>query len=222
MIATLRALSALLTYPGEDLKASAREIAEALDAEALLGADERAAMAPLIGELESGDLFELQERYVDLFDRSRSLSLHLFEHIYGESRDRGSMMVELVERYNAHGLDIAARELPDYLPLYLEYLSELPLEQARRELAEPVAVIATLARRLEKRGSPYAAVLAALEKLASAEPDPRHMSDLRREEEAETDPGALDRAWQEDPVVFGAALEQRKQLLRHNRKGGTP
>ncbi len=220
MIATLRALSALLTYPSEDLKASAREIGEAIDREGLLGPAETTAIAALIAELASGDLYELQERYVDLFDRSRSLSLHLFEHVYGESRDRGAMMVELVERYRAHGLDIAVRELPDYLPLYLEYLSQLPLEQARRELGEPVAVIAALARRLEKRHSPYGPVLAACERLATVEPDPRDLRDLEREEETgAADPAALDRSWQEDPVSFAAALEQRKQQLVHRKKG---
>ncbi len=229
MIATLRALSALLTYPTEDLRGAAREIQEALDGEGLLAEDDRAAIAPLVAEVASRDLYELQERYVDLFDRSRFLSLHLFEHVYGESRDRGAMMVELVERYRAHGLEIAARELPDYLPLYLEYLSQLPVEQARRELGEPVAVISALARRLEKRVSPYAPVLAALEELAAVEPDPRDLGDLEREEEMDVnDPTALDRQWQEDPVVFAAALEQRK-LARshragaaHSAKGGKP
>jgi nitrate reductase delta subunit len=222
--ATLRALSALLTYPTEELKASAQEMREALDREALLGEDDRAAIAPLLAELASRDLYELQERYVDLFDRSRYLSLHLFEHVYGESRDRGAVMVELVARYRSRGLEIAARELPDYLPLYLEYLSQLPLEQARRELGEPVAVIAALARRLEKRASPYAPVLAALEKLAAAEPDPRDLGDLEREEDLDgNDPAVLDRQWQEDPVVFAAALEQRKLARSHRaEKGGRP
>ncbi len=223
MTATLRALSALLTYPTEELRASASEMREALDREALLAEDERAAIAPLISELANRDLYELQERYVDLFDRARHFSLYLFEHLYGESRDRGGMMVELVERYRAHGLEIAARELPDYLPLYLEYLSLLPLEQARRELGEPVAVISALARRLEKRGSPYAPVLAALEKLAAAEPDPRDLGDLEREADLDgNDPAALDRQWQEDPVVLAAALEQRKLARSHRTKGGKP
>jgi nitrate reductase molybdenum cofactor assembly chaperone NarJ/NarW len=206
VIATLRVLSALLTYPRTELTAAAPEMEQAVADEDLLAGSEREGIAALIRELAGGDLYELQERYVDLFDRSRSLSLHLFEHVYGESRDRGAMMVDLVERYRAHGLEISVRELPDYLPLYLEYLSLLPLEQARRELAEPVAVIASLARRLEKRRSAYASVLAALERLAAAEPDARDMRQLEGEEQLDAGgPTALDLQWQEDPVTFGAA-----------------
>ena len=222
MTATLRVLSALLTYPTADLKAAAPEMREALDREALVSAEDRARIAPLIAEMAAGDLYELQERYVELFDRSRHLSLHLFEHVYGESRDRGRMMVELAERYRACGLEIAVRELPDFLPLYLEYLSQLPIERARRELGEPIAVIASLARRLEKRGSPYAPVLAALEGLAAAEPDPRDLGELEREEEIDANDGAsIDRVWREDPVVFGpgpapAASRERSE------QGGRP
>jgi nitrate reductase molybdenum cofactor assembly chaperone NarJ/NarW len=220
VIATLRVLSALLSYPGPELAAAAAEMEEALAGEELLDGREREGIAALIAEIAGGDPYELQERYVDLFDRSRSLSLHLFEHVYGESRDRGAMMVDLVERYRVHGLEIAVKELPDYLPLYLEYLSLLPLEQARRELAEPVAVLASLARRLEKRRSAYAPVLAALERIAAAEPDARHLRQLEVEEQLDAEgPAALDRQWQEDPVTFGGAEGHRR--ARGALAGGT-
>lgn len=90
----------------------------------------------MIEELASQDLYELQARYVDLFDRSRALSLHLFEHVHGESRDRGQAMVDLKALYESHGLEITASELPDFLPLFLEYLSLRPLEEAKALLGK--------------------------------------------------------------------------------------
>ncbi|HUJ73963.1 MAG TPA: nitrate reductase molybdenum cofactor assembly chaperone, partial [bacterium] len=113
------------------------------------------------------DIYDLQARYVELFDQNRALSLHLFEHVHGESRDRGEAMVSLMERYTENGLSLAGNELPDFLPVFLEFLSQLPADEARQELADPRAVIAVLSRRLQKRESPYAAVLGALEHLGA-------------------------------------------------------
>src|SRR5690606_34727574 len=138
MTRTFKVLSALLCYPDEGLQEAAGELAEALDAEALLAPAERARIRKFCDELAKSDLMDAQEHYVDLFDRTRALSLHLFEHVHGESRDRGSAMVSLIERYQEAGLAVAAQELPDYLPLFLEFLSLLPREESITMLAEPV------------------------------------------------------------------------------------
>ena len=131
MIRTFKVLSLLLTYPTAELKAAAPELAAALDAEALLPERLRARLAALIGEIAARDLYDLQERYVLLFDRTRSLSLHLFEHVHGEGRDRGQAMVDLIELYERGGLRLEAKELPDYLPLFLEFLSTRPFGEAQ-------------------------------------------------------------------------------------------
>ncbi len=125
MNTTLRVLSALLRYPDEAVQQAAPILSALLAEEALLAPEQRAALAPLIERLADDDLLDLQEAYVALFDRGRALSLHLFEHVHGESRDRGQAMVDLRDRYVAQGLEITAKELPDYLPLFLEYLSVL-------------------------------------------------------------------------------------------------
>ncbi len=143
---TLKVLSALLCYPQADMQAALGEMAEALNREKLVPERERRALRALMERLERADLMELQERYVATFDRGRALSLHLFEHIHGESRDRGQAMVNLLEVYRRHGFELDARELPDYLPLFLEYLAQRPAEEALDMLADAMHVMA-LARR---------------------------------------------------------------------------
>src|SRR5689334_11648911 len=130
MIATYKVLSALLSYPTAELQAAARQMHLALHVERLLPAQHRVSVDALIEDLVACDLLDLQARYVDLFDRTRSLSLHMFEHVHGESRDRGQAMVDLKALYERHGLAMISRELPDHLPLFLEFYRRFP--QARR------------------------------------------------------------------------------------------
>ena len=108
------------------MQAATGEIAAVLAEEGLVPAPLRAAIGALLAELAGRDIYELQERYFALFDRSRTLSLHLFEHVHGESRDRGQAMADLIALYRGHGLEPTASELPDFLPLFLEFLSLLP------------------------------------------------------------------------------------------------
>ena len=124
---TLKVLSALLCYPQPEIQAALGEMAEALDQENLLPEQERRALRAFMNQLERTDLMEWQERYVATFDRGRALSLHLYEHIHGQSRDRGQAMVNLLEVYHRHGFELNARELPDYIPLFLEYLAQRPV-----------------------------------------------------------------------------------------------
>src|SRR5689334_23338773 len=164
---TFRVLSALLCYPEPGLLGALDELANALDGECALPRTTRRALVDFMTQLGMADPLDAQERYVALFDRNRSLSLHLYEHVHGESRERGEAMVRLGALYKLHGLHIAANELPDYLPLYLEFLSLLPDGTARSLLAEAVHVITALADKLQARGSEYAAVLRAIEALAA-------------------------------------------------------
>lgn len=199
---TLRILSALLRYPDEAVRQAAPEFIAALESEGRLTADQRASLQPLVEELASDDLLDLQERYVALFDRGRSVSLHLFEHVHGESRDRGQAMVDLRDRYEAQGLEISASELPDYLPLFLEYLSVLPEDQALDQLAQPGVILAALAERLTERGAPYAVPMRVLADLAGAGNEtfaiapPDDPDDLV----------ALDAAWEDEQIRFDSPV----------------
>ena len=171
---------------------------------AQLPPETRLALAHLVNEIADRDLLDAQSRYVDLFDRTRVLSLHLFEHVHGESRDRGQAMVSLLERYREAGLDIAANELPDHVPVFLEFLSLQTPQAARALLAEPVHILAALGERLKKRGSAYAAIFEALVALSKARPDGEILAALRETTlENPHDLAALDRVWEETEVRFG-------------------
>lgn len=199
MARTYRALAALISYPTEALQAAIGEIAETLAEEGLVPVAARTAIDTLLGELAGRDIYDLQERYFALFDRSRTLSLHLFEHVHGESRDRGQAMADLLDLYRGHGLEPTAAELPDFLPLFLEFISLLPDEEARQLLAEPAGILRILAERLTARGSAYAAVFAALATLANAPSVP--VPDITLDDP--DDLVALDAAWEEAAVHFG-------------------
>lgn len=204
MARTFKVLSLLLTYPTAELQEAAPEMARVLDAEALLPVRQRRALDALLEELAGGDLFDLQERYVTLFDRTRSLSLHLFEHVHGESRDRGQALVDLQQLYGDGGLVVAANELPDFLPLFLEYLSTRPVEEACTLLGEPLHILTVLEERLNRRRSVYAFVLRALMALARGGTDAGRLAELRAAGDDDADDlEALDRAWADTPVRFG-------------------
>ncbi len=221
-----KALSALLSYPTADLKAAAGDIRSVLldDIPGPIWALHK--IDKLIDEIETLDLYELQERYVFLFDRTRSLSLHLFEHVHGESRDRGQAMVDLKTLYAEGGLEIGATELPDFLPLFLEFLSTCPDDQARLLLNEPLSVIVALKERLEKRKTPYAAVFRVLEAIAGHSPSTQELNDLRKAPDDDpNDLEALDAAWEDQPVTFGPSDEacpKVSQMLDRINAGETP
>lgn len=201
MARTYRVLAALLSYPSAELKQNATALPAILEEEALLEPEQRSALTAFLRELDATDLYELEERYVGLFDRGRAVSLHLFEHVHGESRDRGQAMVDLLALYEEHGLDVAPGELPDFLPLFLEFLSLLPLAEAQALLAEPAAILRELAGRLARRDAGYGAVMAAVATLAQA---PRTGASAIPDEDAD-DLAALDAAWEDAAVRFGPA-----------------
>jgi nitrate reductase molybdenum cofactor assembly chaperone NarJ/NarW len=204
MTKTFKVLSALLSYPSDDLKAAAREIASVLESEGVLSPQAQKAMQPLLADMDRLDLYDLQELYVLLFDRSRTLSLNLFEHVHGESRDRGPAMVDLLETYRAGGFDLAGTELPDHLPILLEFLSTRPLEEAKGLLADAGHILAALAERLQRRDSKYAAVLAGLAEVAGVKSSSDTVQELLSvKDDDPEDLKALDEVWQEAEVTFG-------------------
>lgn len=202
---TLKAISALLSYPSVELKAAIPEIRDVVAGDGPLPADAVAAFDPLFAMFEASDVYDLQEAYTLLFDRSRSLSLHLFEHIHGESRDRGQAMVDLKAVYEQAGFLIASSELPDFVPLFLEYCAMQPEDEARALLSQPAHIFVSLAERLHKRGSPFAAAFEALALVAAEKPTQEAFDALMPD--AEEDPNDLvtiDAIWEEEEVRFGA------------------
>lgn len=207
-ILTLKVLSALLSYPQEETLAALPQMRDALDREQLCIGAQRQALDALLDEFERSGLYDLQERYVLLFDRSRSLSLHIFEHVHGESRDRGQAMIDLKALYENEGMEIAANELPDFLPLFLEYCATRPLTAAREFLGQPAHVFAALAERLRKRGSSYESVMRAILSIAAAEPRKEDLDAILSETEPDpADLAALDAAWEEEAVTFGSGAD---------------
>lgn len=201
---TFKVLSLLLGYPSAELQAAIPALDAALHGDGLLGPKRLHELHVLLAELRDGDLYDLQERYVLLFDRARSLSLNLFEHVHGEGRDRGGAMVDLLEMYRGAGLDLASGELPDHLPVLLEYLSTRPLPEAHALLAEAGPILVALQERLLRRETPYAAVLAALVTLAEADPTTDEAKALlTHPDDNPEDLAALDAVWAEAQVTFG-------------------
>jgi nitrate reductase delta subunit len=201
---TLKALSLTLSYPSAELQQAMPDIAAIFAADPRIAPDTRTALCALTDRLGGGDLYDIQEAYVMLFDRSRTLSLNLFEHVHGESRDRGGAMVSLLETYRAGGVEPATTELPDHLPVLLEFLSTRPTAEAQDVLADAAHILTAIDGRLVRRESGYAAAFAALANLAGASPEPQALADmLAQPDDDPTDLEALDAVWEETEVTFG-------------------
>ena len=198
-----RILSLLLSYPSAELQAARAEIESALAADGLTRAVDKKRVAKLLATVCDTDLYDAQERYVLLFDRTRSLSLHLFEHVHGESRDRGQAMVDLAAHYEDAGFNIAARELPDYLPLLLEFLSTRTPDEAAELLEQTGPILAVLRQRLDKRGSVYANAFWVLETLMRHAVDAAAVQPLLEQDEDDpADLASLDKIWEDEAVTF--------------------
>lgn len=207
---TFKVLSALLTYPSQDLIAAAPEFGTVLNSENLVPAAQRHALDALIEEIAGGELYDLQERYGLLFDRTRTLALHLFEHVHGESRDRGQAMVDLKALYENAGFAIAANELPDFVPLFLEFLSTQPIEGARDLLAQPAHILAAMAERLDRRKSSYKAIFDTLVAIVAEAPQRAIVDELLKGPDPDPmDFTALDAAWEEEEVKFGPGAQDQ-------------
>ena len=201
---TLKALSLILSYPTRELQQAMPEISAVLASDTRLTAAARRALRPLAEELSTRDIYDLEEQFVLLFDRSRTLSLNLFEHVHGESRDRGGAMVSLVETYREGGFDPVTSELPDHLPVLLEFLATRPFAEARDTLADAAHIFEALSERLERRDSPYGAVFAGLMQLAGAKADREAVAEmLAQPDDDPADLEALDEVWEESEVLFG-------------------
>lgn len=199
----LKLVGVLLDYPQDALWEHGEELLAAADDPGLSKA-RRVQLVAFVRELLETDPLEAQERWLLLFDRGRSMSLLLFEHIHGESRDRGQAMVDLISAYRKNGFELSARELPDYLPLLLEYLSQRPAEEARDWLKHVNHIVGLLAARAGERGSPYALLLELLVELADGKVDLAPLRKRASEEPRDDTLEEMDRLWEEEAVRFGA------------------
>jgi len=204
---TFKILGLLLTYPEGSLYAASEEIVALLRDEALLPGKAIKRIERFLADQTREDILKVQEKYVETFDRGRAHCLHLFEHVHGESRDRGQAMVDLSDTYASKGMYIDNNELPDYLPLFMEYLSRCSFAEARSLLGEAIDVIAMIGAKLKKRKSPYAAVFDAMEVLSGLKPDRAKIE--KGLEAAPKDPETLeelDEEWKEAEAFGGDPL----------------
>jgi len=197
MARTLRALGRLLGYPDAELREHLGAIRELLHAEGALGAARLAELDALMAGLARHEPLDAEADYVQLFDSGRRTALHLFEHVHGDSRERGPAIIDLAQTYEKAGLYLAEGEMPDHLPVVLEFASTQPPREAAAFLGEIAHLLNVIFNALEKRQSRYASVLGALLDLAGEPSRPVQI--------AEEEP--LDETWAE-PAAFGGCSSQ--------------
>lgn len=192
---SLRVLARLLSYPDPELRSHLREMRDALHSERAITAGRLAELDALMDALASADPLDAEAVYVQLFDRGRSTSLHLFEHVHGDSRERGPAMIDLAQTYDQAGLCLAPGELPDYLPVVLEFVSTQPPLEARAFLSEMTHIFNAIFSALRQRESAYASVMGALLELAGEK--------AQAVKVAPEEP--LDATWAEPPAFDGCS-----------------
>ncbi|WP_270501893.1 nitrate reductase molybdenum cofactor assembly chaperone [Kluyvera ascorbata] len=197
-------ISRLLEYPDAALWQHQGELFDVLSESEKLEKADAQALGVFLRDLTAQDLLDAQAAYSELFDRGRATSLLLFEHVHGESRDRGQAMVDLLNQYEQHGLVLDSRELPDHLPLYLEYLAHLPESEAIGGLQDIAPILALLCARLQQRESRYAVLFEQLLKLANSAVDEAKVAEKIADEARDDTPQALDAVWEEEQVKFFA------------------
>jgi len=183
---TLRALGYLLSYPDAQLRSVMPQLIDALQVEQALTPERMAELEAVCQHLAAIDPLEAEARYVDKF-----------EHVHGDSRDRGPALIDLLQTYDKAGLKFEAEELPDHLPVVLEFASTQPVEVAREFLGEMAHILNALFSALVARNSPYASVIAAV----------LEVSGQRVQSVALTPEPSMDEAWAE-PEAFGGCSTQ--------------
>jgi nitrate reductase molybdenum cofactor assembly chaperone NarJ/NarW len=194
---SLRALALLLGYPDAALRQRLPELLQAIDQEAVIPAARREELHAFAADLLRQDAMDVEARYVETFDRGHATSLHMFEHIHGDSRQRGPAMVDLVQTYEKAGLLLAPEELPDHLCVVLEFASTQPPKLATEFLGEMAHILTAIFSALQQRGSPYAAAIAAVLELCGQ----------RVQAVAIVADEAMDDVWQEPEAFDGCSTK---------------
>lgn len=160
-------LSVLLDYPNQELFDNLPEIRQVLDDCKDFNEAERSTVRKFLAWLESADSTDIQADYVQTFDLTPEHSLHLTHHLFGDDKNRGPALIDLTELYKDYGVEAVANELPDYLPLILEFVAYQEEGEAQTFLSDAVKVFAVLAANLEKAKSPYAPLVRIIENRAT-------------------------------------------------------
>lgn len=201
MIKTYKILSLLLSYPNDQLQQFLLEVEKELQEERLLEEERISEIGKFCKRFNQLDLINWQEEYVQLFDYSRSVSLHIFEHIKGDSRDRGQAMVNLMEFYKEKEMHLSAKELPDYIPVFLEFLSTLSPSSSAELLGETVNIMDKINEALCESKNPYSSIFKAIISLSAKQPNKAITREMIKNEK----PLDLDAEYEEEPVTFGGA-----------------
>ncbi len=205
---TLKILAILLSYPDTNVYKNIDELTDILKQEALLSKKTIKELLSFIENYKNKDFLELQERFVSTFDRSRAHCLNLFEHIHGESRDRGPAMVDLAQMYAKKNLFVDKKELPDYLPIFLEYLSLCNEKEAIESLGDTIDIIALIGGQLKKNKSPYYIIFSALEELSNVKVNKFKVAEAIENSPKEPETlEQLDELWQEQEAFSGESSE---------------
>jgi nitrate reductase delta subunit len=206
-VLALKVISRLLDYPSEALFTHADDLVNAINESGHLSNESKDQLVAFIRELTSSELYDAQERYDLLFDRGRSLSLLLFEHVHGESRDRGQAMVDLMKEYTDHGFDINSEQLPDYIPLYLEFLSEQDQPYAQEWLSDVSHILTILSERLRGRDCNYRVLFDAMIELSGATVEREKLAKIVQKEQPDDTFEAIDKAWEDKEIRFDDPIE---------------
>ncbi|RLA16267.1 MAG: nitrate reductase molybdenum cofactor assembly chaperone [Gammaproteobacteria bacterium] len=197
----LKVISRLLDYPSQALIDNSDELVDAVN-ESELSADHKSQLVTFINTLTATDLYDSQERYDLLFERGRALSLLLFEHVHGESRDRGQAMVNLMSEYTGKGFDVASEQMPDYIPLYLEFLSEQEKSYAQEWLTDVSHILTVLSERLLDRECDYRILFESLIELSGAAVEREKIAEAVKKEQPDDTMEAIDKAWEDKEIRF--------------------
>src|ERR1700674_962251 len=211
---SLRALARLLGYPDVELRSHLAALRDALHGESAVSQARLAELDALIGSLERAATLDVESHYVEIFDRGRATSLHLFEHVHGDSRDRGPAMIDLAQTYEKAGLFLSDGELPDFLPVVLEFTSTQQPREAREFLTEMAHIFNAIFAVLRQRHSAYASVLGARLELAGEQAQPVQLAAQAPIDAAWEGPVVVDGCWSK-----GQARPDPPQPIHIVRKG---
>jgi len=207
----LKVISRLLDYPSVQLFESADELVNIVREEKNLTEENKSTLIEFIRKLTARDLYDAQESYDLLFDRGRALSLLLFEHVHGESRDRGQAMVNLINVYNSKGFEVDSSQLPDYIPLYLEFLSEQEDDFAEEWLGDICHLMTMLSERLIDRDCHYSVLFDSLIEISGLEVNRSEVSEAVKKEQRDDTIEAIDKEWEDKEIKFDDPISAGEQ-----------
>ena len=201
----LKVISSLLDYPTAEMFAAKDELKSVVEQTKELTTQNRTQLLDFIEQLTARDIFDAQESYDLLFDRGRALSLLMFEHVHGESRDRGQAMVDLMNVYKTNGFEVNSSQLPDYIPLYLEFLSEQTPEFIEEWLGDICHLLTMLSERLIDRECYYSVLFDSLVEISGQEiglEERAEIAETVKAEERDDTVEVIDKEWEDKEIRF--------------------